>query len=310
MDPKTYMRLINTEREKLFKRIHARDPKLADSLVSLPWYKVRNSASTEDTTEVLIYEEIGGYFWGISAEDLVRELNDITTSKISVRINSPGGSVFDSIAIYNALVKHAAEVTIYVDSLAASGASIIAQAGDNRVMMVGSQMMIHDASGVGIGNEAELREMADFLGFESDNIALIYANHAGGDSAEWRTRMRNETWMLAPEAVELGLADEIYTKPAKSEKDKPAEEDKPEPEESEEDGAEEETDTEPAKSTEDEDDELENILRRQHAIMNYSFKHNGRRRAPAPTNLVGALSSASDSEVDSILSAWNKFGGK
>lgn len=155
MDLDTYRYMRNrerrTQRSRLVARIRALDPGLASTIqdLSVPWFaisepKLIKNQSTEDTTEVYIYEEID-WFWGLSADVFVQELNEIMTDNIDVRLNSPGGDVFDSIAIYNALVKHPANVTVYVDSLAASGASIIAMSGDKRVMMVGSQMMIHDA---------------------------------------------------------------------------------------------------------------------------------------------------------------------
>lgn len=268
-----------TARERFISQVRALDPKTAEALATLrlPWYNIKNSADDDDTTEVLIYEAIGGWF-GLLAEDFVNELNAIKSSKINVRINSPGGSVFDSIAIYNALVKHSAEITVYVDGLAASGASVIAMAGDEVVMMVGSQMMIHDAAGIAMGDAAIMREMADFLGKQSDNIATIYADKNGGDPAEIRQMMIQETWMLAAEAVEMGFADRIFKREEVSEED----EDSDESEESSEDGAEEESDTE-KKSTEDDGLDADNLITRKHAVAAMGFRYAGRRKAPAPT---------------------------
>lgn len=265
-----------TDRERFISQVRMSDPKTAEALANLrlPWFDIRNAASTEDTTEVLIYEAIGGWF-GILAEDFVNQLNEIKSSKINVRINSPGGSVFDSIAIYNALVKHSAEITVYVDGLAASGASVIAMAGDDIVMMVGSQMMIHDAAGIAMGDAAIMREMADFLGKQSDNIATIYADKNGGDPAEIRQMMIQETWMNAPEAVDLGFADRIF-KREESTEDDPEEDD----EESSEDGAEEESDTE--KKSEEDGLDAENLITRRHAVAAMGFKFAGRRKAPVP----------------------------
>lgn len=194
----------------LLRRVKNANPKLAADLGSLEldWYSIRNTA--EDTTDVYIYDVIGGWF-GVEASSFVRELNDISTSNINVRINSPGGDVYDSIALYNAILVHPANVTVYIDSLAASGASVIAMAGEKVVMMPGSQMMIHDALIYTAGNAAQLREDAAFLDRQSDNIAGFYATKAGGTPDEWRARMLAETWMFAQEAVELGLADEIYS---------------------------------------------------------------------------------------------------
>lgn len=183
--------------------------------VRVPWMSIRaamETAGSPSTAEVLIYEEIGGSA-GVSAEDFARQIAEIKADVIKVRINSPGGSLFDGLAIYNALNHHPARIDVYVDSLAASVASVIAMAGDRVVMMPGSQLMIHDAGMVTDGNAGDMAKAATFLGRQSDNIAGIYATRAGGDAAAWRERMLAETWMFADEAVELGLADHAETGP-------------------------------------------------------------------------------------------------
>lgn len=169
------------------------------------WYEIRNLSV--DTAEVVIYDEIG--YWGVTADDFMRDLRGLDVAAITLRVNSPGGEIFDGIAIHNLLRSHRAHVTTYVDSLAASIASVIALAGDRVVMQPHSQMMIHDGSGLVVGNAADMREMADLLDRQSDNIAAVYAEKAGGTAAEWRERMRAETWYSAAEAVEAGLADEV-----------------------------------------------------------------------------------------------------
>lgn len=288
MRTKRDTRLMLSERSRLIERLRNVDPNVAKSLadIKLDWYRIRDVADTDDdTTEVLIYEEIS-MWWGLTAEDFVRDLNDITTSNIKLRINSPGGSVFESIAIYNALVMHDATVNVYVDSLAASAASVIAMAGDSITMMVGSQMMIHDALGVEMGNAKELREFADFLDKQSDNIASIYANRAGGEASEWREKMLAETWLFADEAVEIGLADEVYKRPEKSEEDDkdPKKEDDPEEEETEEDD--EET---------DEDEFVDALMHQRHRLANRGFKYPGRRKAPTPVE--------NQFDIDKIIAA-------
>jgi ATP-dependent protease ClpP protease subunit len=200
----------------LIRRIRNVKPALAVELgeLELDWYRIKNSTTDSDTTEIYVYDVIGGWF-GVEASTFAKELSDITTSKITLRINSPGGDVYDSIAIYNALSAHPAEVTVYVDSLAASGASVIAMAGEKVIMMPGSQMMIHDALMYTAGNAEELRSDAEFLDRQSDNIAGLYALKAGGSPEDWRAHMLAETWMFAQEAVDMGLADEVSTKKAK-----------------------------------------------------------------------------------------------
>ncbi len=155
--------------------------------------------------ELWIYDEIG--MWGIPATDVVARLLMIGAPTIHVHINSPGGDFFDGLAIYNALMDHPATIAVTVDALAASAASFIAMAGDTITMNRGSQMMIHDASGLTLGNEADHLEMASVLGRVSDEMAAIYAARGGGDQAGWRALMRAETWYSAGEAVSAGLAD-------------------------------------------------------------------------------------------------------
>lgn len=182
--------------------------------IRLPWFEIVNAAGDDraepDTATVFVYESIGGSF-GITADEFAAELQAITASNIKLRINSPGGSVFDSIAIYNSLNQHPARITTYVDSLAASGASVVAMAGDQIIMMPGSQMMVHQASMVEDGNPDDMRKAAEFLDRQSENIAGIYAQRAGGTAAHWRELMNAETWAFASEAVDMGLADEIDT---------------------------------------------------------------------------------------------------
>jgi HK97 family phage prohead protease len=193
----------------------------------LPWYEIRSAADPaqparpgEDAT-VFIFDEIGGSF-GIDAKTFAAELQDITAPRINVRINSPGGSVFDAIAIHSALLHHPATVRTYVDGLAASAASVIAMAAGpydaasdsgGVVMMPGSQLMIHDASTVADGNAEDMGKMQTFLDRQSANIAEMYRARGGGDAAEWRDLMLAETWLFAQEAVDAGLADRVEPSP-------------------------------------------------------------------------------------------------
>lgn len=180
------------------------------------WYSIKNLSS--DETELLIYDEIS--FYGVSAGQFTKDLAEISTPNLTVRLNSQGGDVFDGIAIYNALRQHPAHVTTKVDSLAASIASVIAQAGDKRVMMPKGQMMIHEASGLMVGNAEEMMNFAALLDKQSELIASIYAERSGSKSTEFRDLMKAETWLSDQETVDLGLADAIADVPAKV-KDEP-----------------------------------------------------------------------------------------
>lgn len=173
------------------------------------WYSITNEAATADApsrAKVNIYDAIGGW-WGVSASAFVEELDGLDVDELEVHVNSPGGAVWDGIAIMNSLRAHRAKVTVIVDGLAASAASIVAMAGDEVVMAEGSQMMIHLASGGAWGNADYLRDTAAILDKIDGNLAGVYARRAGGTKAEWLDRMRAETWYDADEAVEAGLAD-------------------------------------------------------------------------------------------------------
>lgn len=166
--------------------------------------------------ELLLYAEIG--MWGVTAEDVAYAL-DGYNGDLHVRINSPGGDVFDGYAIYNMLAMLDGTVTVTVEGLAASAASFIAMAGDQIRVQLASQMMIHDASGLCIGNAAEMHSFGTVLDSISDTIAAVYANRAGGDPATWRDTMRAETWYGPQEAVDAKLADSILNPKAPPEPD-------------------------------------------------------------------------------------------
>ncbi|MET9012326.1 head maturation protease, ClpP-related [Streptomyces olivaceoviridis] len=192
------------------------------------WYRISNSASA-DEAEVMLYDEVGGWF-GATADEFIADLRGITAPNIRLRVNSPGGSVFEGIAIANALRSHSANVTVQVDGIAASIASVIAMSGDRIEMAPNSMLMIHDASGVCMGNAADMEEMAELLDLISDNIADAYASRAGGTRDEWRARMRAETWYLPEDAVDAGLADEAITTPKAGTPAAEPDETEPEPE--------------------------------------------------------------------------------
>src|SRR5690348_8855388 len=137
--------------------------------------KIENAA---DKAEVYLYDIIGD--WGVSAGDVVAELRAIGDLPIDLHINSEGGSVFDGLAIYNALRNHSKPVTAYIDALAASAASFIAMAASRIVIAKNASMMIHDAIGFAYGNAADMRALAELLDESSNTIAEIYDDHAGG----------------------------------------------------------------------------------------------------------------------------------
>lgn len=170
------------------------------------WYRIENKAD-EDAADVFIYDEIG--YFGVTANDFVRDLRAVTAKTINLHLNTPGGDVFDGVAIFNALKNHSATVNVHVDGLAASAGSFIAMAGDKVIMEPHSKMMIHEAFGLAIGNAEDMTKMAERLDATSQNIASIYAEKAGQDADYWRAQMKAETWYTDQQAVDAGLADEI-----------------------------------------------------------------------------------------------------
>lgn len=182
-----------------------------------PWYRIHAQADDTDTVRIDLYDSIGGWF-GVLASEFVRDLVTVEASTIELHINSPGGDVYDGIAIMNALRQHDARVIATVDGLAASAASFIAVGGsDELVMARNSELMIHEAWGIEIGDAQDMARMAERLDKISDNLASIYSDKAGGKPGEWRAAMRIETWYSAAEAVTAGLADRV--EPADADED-------------------------------------------------------------------------------------------
>lgn len=169
-----------------------------------PWYRIK--ALDGASAEVLIYDEIDPW-WGVSAATFAKDLAQLSADTITVRINSPGGDVYEAIALLNTLRGHPARIVTVVDGLAASAASFVAMAGDEVVVGRNAELMIHDAWVYASGNAEELRKHAENLDRISNNIASIYAERAGGTVEEWRAVMQAETWFSAAEAVAAGLAD-------------------------------------------------------------------------------------------------------
>lgn len=171
------------------------------------WFRMENHATESDTTHIYIYDEIG--YWGTTAQDFVEQLMAVDTQNIHLHINSPGGRVFDGIAIYNALKAHEATVKVTVDALAASAASFIAMGGDEVLMTKAGTLMIHDAIAAVYGNAKDMEDTARLLDKISNTIADIYQGQAGGTTDEWRGLMKEETWYNSQEALDAGLVDGI-----------------------------------------------------------------------------------------------------
>lgn len=144
----------------------------------------------------------------VSFRNAIKDLGEVDT--LNVHINSPGGSVYDGVAIFNMLRQHKASVTVHIDGLAASIASVIAMSGDKVVMPSNSMMMIHNAMSVSMGNANDMRKMADDLEKINESVINSYiAKNPELDREYLKALMDDETWLTASEAYELGLVDVI-----------------------------------------------------------------------------------------------------
>jgi ATP-dependent Clp endopeptidase proteolytic subunit ClpP len=169
------------------------------------WYGFRAQAQG---AEIVIYDEIGAF--GVPAKAFLDELKALgPVAELTVRINSPGGSVFDGVAIYNALKRHGAAITVWVDGIAASIASMIAMAGDEVVMPENAMLVLHDPSGLVAGTASDMRTMAEALDRMKAGMVAAYRDKSGRSDVEIEALMHDETWLSAREAVDLGFADRI-----------------------------------------------------------------------------------------------------
>nr|BDD47240.1 hypothetical protein 12 [Bacillaceae bacterium] len=170
-------------------------------------FEVKNEST--ESASIYIYGSIGGWFSETNAKEIRRKLNGIESNEINVHINSPGGDVFDSIAIHNLLKNHKAKVTIHIDGLAASGASLIAMAGDKIIMPSNTMLMIHRAWTYTAGNAEALRKVATDLEKIDSSVTKTYMNRFVGEQEELEQLLADETFLTAEECLALGLCDEI-----------------------------------------------------------------------------------------------------
>ncbi|QYO52775.1 ClpP-like prohead protease/major capsid protein fusion protein [Citrobacter braakii] len=178
------------------------------SAKSNSWFRMQASADNE--ADIYIYDEIG--YWGVTARQFVNDLKalgDIT--HINLHINSPGGDVFDGIAIFNALKHHGAAITVHIDGLAASMASVIAMVGNPVIMPENTMMMIHKPWGFAGGDANDMRDYADLLDKVESVLIPAYAEKTGKTTEEIAAMLDDETWMDGKECLEHGFADQVTT---------------------------------------------------------------------------------------------------
>ncbi|MFD2385013.1 head maturation protease, ClpP-related [Paenibacillus xanthanilyticus] len=174
--------------------------------------KVSNSTA-ELTIYAPIEDEESWWYDSVSPKGVMRALKGMgNVSDITVRINSPGGSVFAGLAIYQYLKDHSAKVTVRVDGLAASAASIIAMAGDNIIMGTGAMIMIHNPWTIAMGEAKDFRETADVLDKIAESLISVYQERTGKEGDELKAMLDASTWLTADDAITKGFADEVDRK--------------------------------------------------------------------------------------------------
>lgn len=183
--------------------------------------RVVASQTADNTVQIL---DVIGENWtgdGITARSVAATLQRIGAKEVFVDINSPGGDFFDGIGIYNALRQHPAPVNVRVLGVAASAASVIAMAGDSVLIAESAFMMVHNASGLVVGNRHDLATIAEVLGKFDNAMAGIYATAANMTHAEAAAMMDAETWFTGHEAVKAELATGLLPEAAWMTSDKP-----------------------------------------------------------------------------------------
>jgi ATP-dependent Clp protease, protease subunit len=169
-------------------------------------------ALSMDDATITMFEMIGDDYWsggGVTAKKVASQLRAIGDRPVTVQINSPGGDMFEGIAIYNVLREHPQPITVQVMGMAASAASVIAMAGDDIQVGASSFLMIHNCWVLAMGNRNDMRELADWLEpFDSAMVGL-YAQRTGRDAKEIASWMDKETYMSGTQAVERGFADDL-----------------------------------------------------------------------------------------------------
>lgn len=175
------------------------------------WADMPSAATASDDSTISVFEMIGddGMGGGVTTRRIAAALRTIGKRDVTVQINSPGGDMFEGIAIYNLLRAHPAKITVEVLGIAASAASIIAMAGDHIRMAPSSFLMLHNAWGVVIGNRHDMAEAAALFERFDGALADIYAARSGMARSEIAALLDAETFLTAQEAVAAGMADTI-----------------------------------------------------------------------------------------------------
>lgn len=161
---------------------------------------------------ITMFDDIGEDFWtggGVTAKKVAAQLRAIGDRPVEVQINSPGGDMFEGIAIYNVLREHPQDITIKIMGMAASAASVIAMAGDTIEIGVSSFIMIHNCWVMAMGNRHDMAEVAEWLAPFDQAMVDLYALRTGQDAAAIGKMMDAETWVSGSSAIDKGFADAL-----------------------------------------------------------------------------------------------------
>lgn len=174
--------------------------------MSPTWFTIKNAADAP-AAEISIHDEIGA--WGISAKDFLGQLKNIPAGRpLTLSLHSPGGEVFDGLAIYHAL-KARGNVNVRIEGLAASMASVIAMAGTRIEMPRNAYLMIHNPSGFAMGESSDMRQLADLLDKLKGSLIAAYRDRTKKSDEDLTAMMDAETWLTGEEAVAQGFADAL-----------------------------------------------------------------------------------------------------
>lgn len=171
------------------------------------WYTMKAAPSATTPAEISIHDEIG--FYGVTAKEFINDLGRIDSKDILLTINSPGGSVIDALAIFNALRTSGKQITMRVLGIAASAASYILLAGHKVIMPENTFVMVHRPMAGAWGNEDALRDVADVLNKIGATLRSTYMQRTGRSEAEIDELLAKDTYLTAAECKELGLCDVV-----------------------------------------------------------------------------------------------------
>jgi ATP-dependent Clp protease, protease subunit len=171
------------------------------------WYNIKAAAEGSDVAEVNILDYIGA--WGVNAKEFLGEFRALKASTVKVYVNSPGGSVFEALAIFNGMRATGKTIEIHILGVAASAASYIAMAGDKIVMPSNTMMFVHNPINAVYGNAEEMREMADVLDKIGASLMATYMKRWKGEEQALKDLFAAESYLTAAECLENGFCDEV-----------------------------------------------------------------------------------------------------